>query len=114
MTDTVRVARETGFRRFSDKILWGLVGLCSVTLATIWALTWRATDQKADDAKQNAEKVESTQQRHSERLTRLEVVQEQAEKHLQSIDAKQSQMEGKLESVQQGVNQVLIEVKKRP
>lgn len=104
---------ESGsFRRFSDKMLYSAVTIVMLLTGTVWALTWFNTDAKVSDLNTRAGATEGTQQKHAERLIRLEVTQEQNAKHLQSIDSKQSVLEGQVQGVQQSLNQVLLELRK--
>jgi TolA-binding protein len=107
-SETMKAPKEPNFRRFSDKLLYSACGVTMLLLGVVWSVT----DSTAKDAARRAGDVEAIQQKHAERIIKLEVLQTQNEKHLQSIDTKQSQMEGKIETVQHTLNQVLIELRK--
>jgi hypothetical protein len=105
-TDQVRAAKREGgdemnFRRFGDKVTWGAIGLTLTLVATVWAITWRVTDVKASDAHRRLDDSNSSQQKHAERIIRLEVLQDTNERALKAIDDKQSKMDGKLDAYQQ-------------
>lgn len=118
-SDTVKAtsardsSRDSSFRRLSDKLLAWACCTVLVLVGTVWGITWYQTDAKTTAVGSRVDAAEQIQKTHAERIIKLEVLQTQTEKHLTSIDSKQSQMEGKLESVQQAVNQVLIEIRKK-
>ena len=100
---------ESGsFRRFSDKMLYSAVSVVMLLTGTVWALTWFNTDSRVSALTERTSITESVQQKHVERLIRLEVIQEQ----MGEIKAKQSVLEGQVQGVQQSLNQVLLELRK--
>ena len=96
------------FRRFSDKMLYSAVCIVLLLTGTVWALTWFNTDGSVTALNARTAATESIQQKHVERLIRLEVIQEQ----MGEIKAKQSVLEGQVQGVQQSLNQVLLELRK--
>lgn len=106
------IQKESGFRRFSDKLLYGACAATIGLVGIVWALTWLQTEAKATEAHDKIRTIDGAQKNHSERIIRLEVLQERNEQHLKSIDQKQSTMDGKLETVQSTLNQVLLEIRK--
>lgn len=106
------IQKESGFRRFSDKLLYGACAATITLVGMVWSITWLQTEAKAIEAHDKIRTMDSTQKNHAERIIRLEVLQERNEQHLKSIDQKQSTMDGKLETVQTTLNQVLLELRK--
>ena len=106
----VRVSKEDSgsFRRFSDKLLYSAVGIVLILTGVVWGLTWLSTDNKVLDLRVRNAAIETIQQKHAERLIRLEISQER----LQGIENKQSVLEGQVQGVQQTLNQVLLELRK--
>jgi hypothetical protein len=103
------IKEESGsFRRFSDKMLYSAVSVVMLLTGTVWALTWFNTDSRVSALHARAAVTESIQQKHVERLIRLEVIQEQ----MGEIKAKQSVLEGQVNGVQTSLNQVLLELRK--
>jgi Tfp pilus assembly protein PilO len=105
--------REPQFKRFTDRVLLSACGLVMALVGLVWALTWRGSEAKIQEATQRLNASDATQKQHAERIIKLEVLQDQAERHLQSIDTKQSVIEGKIDSTQGSLNQVLIEIRKK-
>ena len=105
-----RVTKEDSgsFRRFSDKLLYSAVGIVLILTGVVWGLTWLSTDNKVLDLRVRNAAMETIQQKHAERLIRLEISQER----LQGIENKQSVLEGQVQGVQQTLNQVLLELRK--
>ena len=105
-----RVTKEDSgsFRRFSDKLLYSAVGIVLILTGVVWGLTWLSTDNKVLDLRVRNAAIEAIQQKHTERLIRLEISQER----LQGIENKQSVLEGQVQGVQQTLNQVLLELRK--
>ena len=106
----VRVSKEDSgsFRRFSDKLLYSAAGIVLILTGVVWGLTWLSTDNKVLDLRVRNAAIEAIQQKHTERLIRLEISQER----LQGIENKQSVLEGQVQGVQQTLNQVLLELRK--
>lgn len=111
-SDTIKTGKEPGFRRFSDKLLYGACATTITLVGLVWSLTWLQTEAVAAAAIRKAGEVDAVQQKHNERIIRLEVYQGQTADELKAIKADVHHVQGKIDAAQQTLNQVLLELRK--
>jgi len=61
-----------GFKKFENKVLAGAVTLVIALTSAVWAITWSATDKKAEEARAEVEKVKVHQASDAVKIVALE------------------------------------------
>ena len=87
----VDTSRDSGFRRFSDKIMYTACGLVLALVGTVWGVTWLATKDDVSDLKKKS-------QEHAERIT--------------STETEMKSLRSDVQEVKSDVKLILREVKK--
>lgn len=106
LSPSLRPAKETEYRRFSDRLLWGACAAVVTLMGAVWGITWAGTEGRVDKADVRIDGVERTGSQTSERVRALETQLPLFKEQVGEMRIEQRAMSGKLD-------QVLIELKKR-
>lgn len=98
--------RDTGFRRFSDRLLYGACSATILLVGTVWGITWHGTETRVDKHEGRIGDVERSGSQTSERVRVLETQLPLLKEQVQEMRIEQRAMSNKLD-------QLLIEIKKR-
>lgn len=99
---------DTGaFKKFENKVLAGAVTLVIGLTSAVWAITWHSTDNKAEEARVEIERLRSVE------LEALKVRTSHQDQKLALTDERQKNVDKRLESIEATLSEILKELRRR-